>query len=44
MATKEERRKGEEARRQVMTACESQPQALDQMNSRLAAHDQDKQQ
>ena len=41
---KEERRKGEEARRQVMTALRITTQALDQLNSRLAAHDQDKHQ
>jgi len=41
---KEERRKGKEARRQVMTALRITSQALDEMNSRLAAHDQDKHQ
>jgi hypothetical protein len=35
----EERRKGEEARRQVLTAFRITGHALNEMNSRLAAHD-----
>ena len=38
---KAERRKGEEARRQVMTALRITSNALNEMNARLAAHDQD---
>jgi hypothetical protein len=41
---KEERRKGEEARRQVMTALRITNKALNEMNARLAAHDRDDQQ
>ena len=40
----EERRKGEEARRQVMTALRITSQALDEMNARLAARNRDEQQ
>jgi hypothetical protein len=36
----EERRKGEEARRQVLTAFRITSHALNQMNARLIAHDQ----
>jgi hypothetical protein len=36
---REERRKGEEARRQVMIALRITGRALNQMNARLAAHD-----
>jgi hypothetical protein len=35
----EERRKGEEARRQVLTALRITSHALNQMNAQLAAHD-----
>ncbi len=41
---REERRKGEEARRQVMTALRITSDALNEMNARLVAHDQDNQQ
>jgi hypothetical protein len=37
----EERRKGEEARRQVLTALRITNHALNQMNARLVAHDQE---
>jgi len=40
----EERRKGEEARRQVMTALRITSQALDEMNARLAARNRNDQQ
>jgi hypothetical protein len=40
----EQRRKGEEARRQVMTALRITSHALNEMNTRLAAHDRDDQQ
>jgi hypothetical protein len=40
----EERRRGEEARRQVMTALRITSQALDEMNARLAARNHDEQQ
>jgi hypothetical protein len=40
----EQRRKGEEARRQVMTALRITSRALDEMNARLAARNRDEQQ
>lgn len=39
-----QRRKGEEARRQVMTALRITSHAINEVNSRLAAHDRDDQQ
>jgi hypothetical protein len=40
----EQRRKGEEARRQVMTALRITSHAISEVNARLAAHDRDDQQ
>jgi len=40
----DQRRKGEEARRQVMTALRITGHAINEVNSRLAAHDRDDQQ
>jgi len=40
----EQRRKGEEARRQVMTALRITGRAINEVNARLAAHDRDDQQ